>query len=97
MISTSEIRLSVVVESDRVDDAVRAIHSAFGLDSADTEAVVYGDGTMSRQMNVAVVGATGQVGGVMRDPRRAGLPGRLDALLPPPGPPAPRWTGAVRT
>ncbi|NCD20494.1 MAG: aspartate kinase [Actinobacteria bacterium] len=42
MISTSEIRLSVVVESDRVDDAVRAIHSAFGLDSADTEAVVYG-------------------------------------------------------
>ncbi|MDX5400596.1 MAG: aspartate kinase, partial [Actinomycetes bacterium] len=42
MISTSEIRLSVVVESDRVDDAVRAIHTAFGLDSADTEAVVYG-------------------------------------------------------
>ena len=42
MISTSEIRISVVVESDRVDDAVRAIHTAFGLDSADTEAVVYG-------------------------------------------------------
>ncbi|MGM0386099.1 MAG: aspartate kinase [Actinomycetota bacterium] len=42
MISTSEIRISVVVESDRVDDAVRAIHTAFGLDSADTAAVVYG-------------------------------------------------------
>ncbi len=42
MISTSEIRISVVVAADRVDDAVRAIHSAFGLDSADTEAVVYG-------------------------------------------------------
>lgn len=42
MISTSEIRISVVVESARVDDAVRAIHTAFGLDSADTEAVVYG-------------------------------------------------------
>ena len=42
MISTSEIRISVVVESDRVDDAVRAIHTAFGLDSADIEAVVYG-------------------------------------------------------
>lgn len=42
MISTSEIRISVVVESDRVDDAVRSIHTAFGLDSADTEAVVYG-------------------------------------------------------
>lgn len=42
MISTSEVRISVVVDGDRVDDAVRAIHSAFGLDSADAEAVVYG-------------------------------------------------------
>lgn len=42
MISTSEIRISVVTDADRVDDAVRAIHTAFGLDSADTEAVVYG-------------------------------------------------------
>ncbi len=42
MISTSEIRISVVVESGKVDDAVRAIHTAFGLDSQDTEAVVYG-------------------------------------------------------
>lgn len=42
MISTSEIRISVVVKADDVDNAVRAIHTAFGLDSADTEAVVYG-------------------------------------------------------
>ncbi len=42
MISTSEIRLSVVVEADQVDEAVRVMHSAFGLDSQDTEAVVYG-------------------------------------------------------
>jgi len=40
MISTSEIRISVVVDADDVDDAVRAAHTAFGLD-ADDEAVVY--------------------------------------------------------
>ncbi|MFI7586238.1 aspartate kinase [Spongisporangium articulatum] len=42
MISTSEIRLSVVTRADRLDDAVRAIHTAFGLDSVEGEAVVYG-------------------------------------------------------
>lgn len=42
MISTSEIRISVVLDADRVDEAVRVIHSAFGLDSQDVEAVVYG-------------------------------------------------------
>ncbi|MGP9681680.1 aspartate kinase [Brachybacterium sp. AOP3-A1-3] len=42
MISTSEIRISVVTEQSRLDDAVRVIHSAFGLDSEQTEAVVYG-------------------------------------------------------
>ena len=41
MISTSEIRISVVTRLDQLDDAVRAIHTAFGLDS-DAEAVVYG-------------------------------------------------------
>ncbi|MGH3588048.1 MAG: aspartate kinase [Pseudonocardia sp.] len=41
MISTSEIRISVVTREDALDDAVRAIHTAFGLDSADGEAVVY--------------------------------------------------------
>ncbi len=41
MISTSEIRISVITRDDRLDEAVRAVHSAFGLDSADGEAVVY--------------------------------------------------------
>ena len=40
MISTSEIRISVVVNIDDVDRAVRAGHTAFGLDT-DGEAVVY--------------------------------------------------------
>jgi aspartate kinase len=42
MISTSEIRISVVTRVDVLDDAVRAVHTAFGLDTADGEAVVYG-------------------------------------------------------
>jgi aspartate kinase len=40
MISTSEIRISVVTDITEADDAARAIHTAFGLDS-DIEAVVY--------------------------------------------------------
>ena len=40
MISTSEIRISVVVDQDDVDRAVAAAHTAIGLDAAD-EAVVY--------------------------------------------------------
>ncbi|HEY6793104.1 MAG TPA: aspartate kinase [Kineosporiaceae bacterium] len=42
MISTSEIRVSVVTRSDDVDTAVRAVHTAFGLDAEQIEAVVYG-------------------------------------------------------
>ncbi|MEO8829282.1 aspartate kinase [Lapillicoccus sp.] len=42
MISTSEIRVSVVTRDDQLDDAVRAVHTAFGLDSSQGEAVVYG-------------------------------------------------------
>ena len=42
MISTSEIRISVVTRSDDVDTAVRAVHTAFGLDTDKVEAVVYG-------------------------------------------------------
>ena len=34
MISTSSIRISCVVRADRVGDAVRHLHSAFGLDAA---------------------------------------------------------------
>ena len=40
MISTSEIRVSVVVTTENVEKAVRAAHSAFGLE-ADETAVVY--------------------------------------------------------
>lgn len=40
MISTSEIRISVVTRADVLDKALQALHTAFGLD-ADTEAVVY--------------------------------------------------------
>ena len=42
LISTSEIRISVVTRADDVPEAVRAVHSAFGLDSDSDEAVVYG-------------------------------------------------------
>lgn len=42
MISTSEIRVSVITRADQLDDAVRAVHTAFDLDSDDEEAVVYG-------------------------------------------------------
>ncbi len=42
MISTSEIRISVVTREDDVDVAVRAVHSAFGLDALQDQAVVYG-------------------------------------------------------
>ena len=42
MISTSEIRISVIVDEGQVDAAVRATHTAFDLDSDEVEAVVYG-------------------------------------------------------
>ena len=42
MISTSEIRISVIVDEPQVDDAVTAAHSAFDLDADEVEAVVYG-------------------------------------------------------
>jgi len=42
MISTSEIRISVVVDEHDVDVAVVATHKAFDLDSDEVEAVVYG-------------------------------------------------------
>ncbi len=42
MISTSEIRVSVVVAETQVEDAVRAAHAAFDLGSDEVEAVVYG-------------------------------------------------------
>jgi len=42
MISTSEIRISVIVDEGQVDDAVRATHTAFDLDADEVEAVIYG-------------------------------------------------------
>jgi aspartate kinase len=42
MISTSEIRISVVVSQGDVDVAVTVTHTAFELDADDVEAVVYG-------------------------------------------------------
>jgi aspartate kinase len=42
MISTSEIRISVVVDQNDVDAAVTSTHRAFDLDVGEVEAVVYG-------------------------------------------------------
>ncbi|HET7173245.1 MAG TPA: aspartate kinase [Nocardioidaceae bacterium] len=42
MISTSEIRISVVIDQERIDTAVTAVHHAFDLDSSEVAAVVYG-------------------------------------------------------
>ncbi len=42
MISTSEIRISIVCRASDLDKAVRASHTAFELDSDAAEAVVYG-------------------------------------------------------
>jgi aspartate kinase len=42
MISTSEIRISVIVEQDGVDAAVAAAHRAFDLDADQVSAVIYG-------------------------------------------------------
>ena len=41
MISTSEIRISVVTRADTINEALRVVHTAFGLDG-DAEAVVHG-------------------------------------------------------
>jgi aspartate kinase len=40
MISTSEIRISVVVRADVLNHALREVHTAFGLDG-EADAVVY--------------------------------------------------------
>ena len=42
MISTSEIRIAALVPLEQLDDAVRALHTAYGLDAERIEAVVYG-------------------------------------------------------
>jgi aspartate kinase len=42
LISTSEIRISVVCRESAVNAAVEAVHTAFGLDAESGEAVIYG-------------------------------------------------------
>ena len=42
MISTSEIRISIVCRATDLEKGVRAAHTAFDLDSDQVEAVVYG-------------------------------------------------------
>ena len=42
MISTSEIRIAALVPLDQLNDAVKALHTAYGLDVDQIEAVVYG-------------------------------------------------------
>ncbi len=37
MVSTSEIKISVVIDEKHMELAVRALHTAFGLDKADIE------------------------------------------------------------
>lgn len=44
MISTSEIRISVIVSADEVNNAVQAAHTAFGLDAEDVATVYAGTG-----------------------------------------------------
>lgn len=44
MISTSEIRISVVTRADSVDEAVRAVHTAFGLDGDEIATIHAGTG-----------------------------------------------------
>jgi aspartate kinase len=44
MISTSEIRISVVTRADTINEAVRVVHSAFGLDAAEVAQVYGGTG-----------------------------------------------------
>ncbi|TFC16347.1 aspartate kinase [Cryobacterium algoritolerans] len=41
MISTSEIRISVVTRADTINEALRVVHTAFGLDATD-DAIVHG-------------------------------------------------------
>ena len=42
MISTSEIRIAALVPLDQLNEAVKALHTPYGLDADQVEAVVYG-------------------------------------------------------
>ena len=68
MISTSPIKVSCVIAKDRVEEAVRALHDAFDLESAAVshERTDRGWSMTDRAYTVAIVGATGVVGGTVR-------------------------------
>ena len=36
MITTSEIKISVIIDEDRVDEGARIVHTGFGLDEPDS-------------------------------------------------------------
>mgnify|MGYP001758144346 FL=1 len=42
MISTSEIKISVLIQEEQLEKAVKALHTAFGLDREDGESKVAG-------------------------------------------------------
>ena len=69
MISTSEIRVSVVCRDTDLDAAVRAVHDAFELGGDERGRGLRRDRPVGRAMaqrpTLAVVGATGAVGTVM--------------------------------
>ena len=62
MISTSPIKISCVIRSESVPQAVRALHAAFDLGAGGVEPEGARD---DRGLRVAVVGATGAVGTTM--------------------------------
>ena len=66
LISTSEIRISVLCRDTELDKAVVALHEAFGLGGPRAGHGVRGDGSLMSGLSIGVVGATGQVGQVMR-------------------------------
>jgi aspartate kinase len=44
MISTSEIRISVITRADQLKEATRIVHTAFELDAAETAVIYAGTG-----------------------------------------------------
>ena len=90
MISTSEIRISVVVDQNDVDIAVTAAHDAFDLSDAASRpwstAVPAGEWRQRARPVLAIVGATGAVGTVMRTSSpSAPTSGARSGWLPRPG------------
>src|SRR5690606_18561309 len=66
LISTSEIRISLLVKDTELDDAVKVLHGAFDLGGDEVAVVHAGRGRELIGVRIGVVGATGRVGAVMR-------------------------------